>query len=231
MCEFELGRYSESAELFEEFITLYSASPLLASASFFCGEALQRLGKTERAVVHLARVVERFPSDPVYGPGLLRMGECLTGLQRWPRAEQVFTEYLDRFGDTDQWFQARFGQGWARENQQRYDEAVQAYREVVARHRGPTAARAQFQIGECLFAKKQYEDAARELLKVDILYAYPEWSAAALYEAGKCFEKLVKPVEARAQFKAVVEKFEGTRWAEMAAKRLGELPAGSLPGR
>ena len=231
VCEFELGRYSESAELFEEFITLYSASPLLASASFFCGEALQRLGKTERAVVHLARVVERFPSDPVYGPGLLRMGECLTGLQRWPRAEQVFTEYLDRFGDTDQWFQARFGQGWARENQQRYDEAVQAYREVVARHRGPTAARAQFQIGECLFAKKQYEDAARELLKVDILYAYPEWSAAALYEAGKCFEKLVKPVEARAQFKAVVEKFEGTRWAEMAAKRLGELPAGSLPGR
>ncbi|MHC4695266.1 MAG: tetratricopeptide repeat protein [Planctomycetota bacterium] len=231
VCEFELGGYAQAAEHFEEFIALFLDSPLIASASLFCGEALHRTGKQDRAVIHLQRVVEDFPSDPAYGPSLLRLGQCLAELQRWPRSEQVFGEYLNRFANSDQWFQAQFGLGWARENQNRHDEAIRAYKEVVARHKGPTAGRAQFQIGECLFAGRKYEEAARELLKVDILYAYPEWSAAALYEAGQCFEKLVKPAEARAQFEAVVEKFAGTRWAEMASQRLAGLATVPLPGR
>jgi len=177
------------------------------------------------------RVVERHASDAVYGPSLLRLGESLAALQRWARSEKAFTDYLERQADSEQWFQAQFGIGWARENQERHDEAIEAYRAVVARHKGPTAARAQFQIGECLFARKQYEDAARELLKVDILYAYPEWSAAALYEAGRCFEALGKTVEARTQFKAVVDKHKQTRWGELAGKRLAALSASVLPGR
>jgi len=231
VCELKLQRFSQAAELFEEFITLFPDSEMTASASFFCGEALHRMGREDRAVVHLTRVVEEYPSHSTYGPSLLRLGQCLAKLQRWPRSEQVFAEYLSRFADSDQWFQAQFGVGWACENQDRYDEAIRAYEQVVTRHNGPTAARAQFQIGECLFAKKKYEEAASELLKVDILYAYPEWSAAALYEAGQCFERLLKPVEAHAQFKAVTEKYTGTRWAELASQRLANLSMGPVPGR
>ena len=106
-----------------------------------------------------------------------------------------------------------------------------SYRDVVERHKGPTAARAQFQIGECLFAKKQYEEAAGALLKVDILYAYPEWSAAALFEAGRCFEKLTKLVEARKQFQRVVELHGDSEWARMARSRLEETSVAGLPGR
>ena len=48
-----------------------------------------------------------------------------------------------------------------------------------------------FQTGETYFAQKQFElAAARELLKVDILYSVPQWSARALYEAGRAFEEL-----------------------------------------
>ena len=121
--------------------------------------------------------------------------------------------------------------GWPRENQRRFDEAIKAYEPVVARHQGPTAARAQFQIGECLFAKKRYHEAVRALLKVDILYAYAEWGAAALYEAGRCFEHLGKPVEARSQSKTVTEKHATTRWAQLASQRLATLSKNTLPGR
>ncbi len=231
VCELELERLPEAAELFEEFVDAFPQSPLTASAGFFCGEALFKLDRHEQAVKHLTRIKENFDDDPVFGPSLLRLGESLAALQRWARSERVFSEYLDHFKDSQHAFQARFGIGWARENQQRYDEAISAYRQVVARHQGPTAARAQFQIGECLFAKKQYDEAVRELLKVDILYAYPEWSAAALYEAGRCFEKLGKSVEARAQFKQVAEQHSKTRWAELASRRLSEISGAGVPGR
>ena len=72
----------------------------------------------------------------------------------------------------------------------------------------------------------------RELLKVDILYAYPEWSAAALYEAARCFEKLGKTAEAKQHFEQVEEKYKQTQWAKLAAQRLTELSASAtLPGR
>ena len=231
VCEFELGHFDQAAELCEEFLDTFEGSSLTASASFYCGEAWFKLGRHQKAVKSLTRIAEDFDTDPVLGPSLLRLGESLAALQRWARSERVFTQYINRFEGSDQWFQAQFGLGWARENQRRYDEAISAYRAVVARHQGSTAARAQFQIGECLFAKKQYDEAVRELLKVDILYAYPEWSAAALYEAGRCFARLGKTVEARAHFKQVSEQYGQTHWAELASQRLTELTGASLPGR
>lgn len=229
--EFELGNHEQASDLFGELVRDFPESELMASASFLCGEALFKQGKHARAVKHLVRVVERFKGDPTYGPALLRLGECLATQQKWARSEQVFNEHLERFGDSEHWFQARFGVGWAHENQGRFDDAIKAYEQVVARHKGPTAARAQFQIGECLFAKKQYKDAVRELLRVDILYAYPQWSAAALFEAGRCFEMLNKPAEARRQFSAVIEKHKDSRWAAMATQRLPKVAGSGLPGR
>jgi TolA-binding protein len=230
VCEFELGNVQEAATVMEGFVEKFPTSELMASASFFCGEAYSRSGRHERAIRHFQRVADEFTNDPVHAPSLLRLGESLGRLQYWARSEKAYSDFLERYPDAEQWFQAQFGIGWARESQGRHDEAIAAYRALIERHKGPTAARAQFQIGECLFAKKQYEEAARELLKVDILYAYPEWSAAALYEAGRCFEALGKTVEARRQFKTVTEKHKETHWAELAEQRLAALPDGMRPG-
>ena len=224
-CEYQLEHWSECASTSEEFIQANPDSNYVASTSLIAAESLIHLAKPTQALKHLDRLVERFPADPGYRVGLLRRGETLATLQRWSDSESAFAAFLHQFSRDEQWFTAQFGVGWARENQGRFDEAALAYRDVVARHQGPTAARAQFQIGECLFASKQYEQAAAELIKVDILYAYPEWSAAALYEAGRCFQKLTKPEEARGQFATVVDKFGQTKWAPMAAKLLAEMSA------
>jgi TolA-binding protein len=230
LCEFRLDNDAAAADLLEAFVGAFPDSPLVASASLLCGEALFKLGRHERAAAQLDRVVERYESDEAYGPSLLRLGECRAALQHWPRSERAFKEYLDRLPESRLWYQAQFGIGWALENQGRRADAVEAYRKVVDGHQGPTAARAQFQIGECLFAEGRFEEAVRELLKVDILYAYPEWSAAALYEAGQCFKEMGSPVDARKQFEQVQQRHAETRWAKLASERLAELEHISLPG-
>jgi TolA-binding protein len=161
----------------------------------------------------------------------LRLGECQAALRQWDRSDQAFRRYLERVEDPPLWYEAQFGVGFALENRGRHDEAIEAYRLVLDRHEGPTAARAQFQIGECLYARKKYDEAARELLKVDILYAYPQWSAAALFEAGRCFEALGKLVEARAQYQTVVDKYRQTEWAGPAAERLKSVAKDAVPAR
>ena len=55
--------------------------------------------------------------------------------------------------------------------------------------------------------------------------------AAALYEAGRCFEEMHDPVQARQQYERVVQQHGDTEWAPLAQQRLEELSRVSLPGR
>jgi TolA-binding protein len=231
VCEFRLGRFKEAAELLGSFHTLHPESELIPSAGLICGESLFKLGNHRGAAEHLTRVVDGHESSEAYPSALLRLAEVQSVLQLWTQSERLFDRYLQRYGQTELWFQARFGRGYARENQGRYDEAIADYREVVSRHKGPTAARSQFQIGECLFAKREHEAAVTELMRVDILYAYPEWSAAALYEAGRCFQAMGKSQEARAQFTDVAERFGETEWAQLASQRLTEMETSARSNR
>lgn len=231
VCELKRGRDKEAAELFEEFVQAFGSHDFVPAARLMAGEARYRLGQHQKAAEHLAAAVEAGGTNVDVGTALLRLGECWAALQFWDRSEREFEKYLKQTPTGPHAYQAHFGIGWARENLGRHDDARRSYEQVIRGHQGPTAARAQFQIGQCLFAQKKYEAAIRELLKVEILYAYPEWSAAALYEAGRCFEQLGKSVEARRQFEQVREKYGETRWAELAGQRLAATPGDGLPGR
>ncbi|HWL93745.1 MAG TPA: tetratricopeptide repeat protein [Phycisphaerae bacterium] len=224
-------RFDLAAQSLGDFSKRFGKSELAPSAAYFEGESHFQAADFGRAADCFDRVIAADARGEEYGPALLRAGECRAQLQQWAKSEAAFELYLEHFADREQWHQAEFGRGWARENQGRHPEAIKAYRRVIERHEGPTAARAQFQIGQCFFAQKKLNEAVAELMKVDILYAYPDWSAAALYEAGRCFEQLNKTAEARRQFETVREKYSTTKWAEMAASRIETLAGSSLPGR
>ena len=73
---------------------------------------------------------------------LVRLGESYAALQQWAKSEQRFATHLDQFPAATRWAHARFGRGWARENQGRSKDAIADYKVVVAGHQGPLAARA-----------------------------------------------------------------------------------------
>ncbi|MEZ6083244.1 MAG: tetratricopeptide repeat protein [Phycisphaerae bacterium] len=229
-CALEAKEWSEAQGYFAALLEAYPTDANVMSIHLYSGEALMQLGRFSEAREQLEFVTEDCGDAKTCSAAMLRLGECLAAQQQWADSERVLQNFLMRFGDTDVWYQAQFGLAWARENQDRHDDAINAYREVVERHQGPSAARAQFQIGECLFAKGEHEAATREFLKVDILYDYPEWSAASLYEAGRCFESMDRRVEARAQFQDVVDRFGDSKWAGLAEKRIPHLAASVVPG-
>ncbi|HUU21483.1 MAG TPA: hypothetical protein VM389_03020, partial [Phycisphaerae bacterium] len=73
------------------------------------------------------------------------------------------------------------------------------------------------------FAQGKFDLAAGELMKVDIVYAYPEWSAPALYDAGRAFEQLQQPDQAKKQYALCIQKYKDSGPAALAAKRLQAL--------
>lgn len=231
VCAFELGDHGRVVGLLASFYDDFPNAEVGSSADLMCGESLMALNRPSEAVEHLERAASTDAPDGIAEPALLRLGESLATLQYWDRSSEAFNAHLQRFPDSDLWFQSRFGVGWALENSGDTGGAIPQYQTVASRHRGETAARAQFQIGQCLFAENRLEEATRELLKVDILHAYPEWSAAALYEAGRCFEQLGRLAEAREQFRAVTDRFDETEWSNQAQRRLDQMVETAPPGR
>ena len=59
---------------------------------------------------------------------VLRLGHALLELKQWEPARQAFETVIARYGDNNPWaVDARYGVGWAFQNQGRFDEAVNAY--------------------------------------------------------------------------------------------------------
>lgn len=160
----------------------------------------------------------------------LRRVQSLVLLERWAEAleaadalkGEVPKDYAPR-AEID-YARGRSYQGLAK-----FDEAREAYQAVIeARKGGDLAARAQLMRGETYFHQKEYAEALRELLKVDILYNAPKWQAAALLEAGKVYEQLDQWANAAEIYKKVRSRFpddpnaaEAGRRLEAAQKRAG----------
>jgi hypothetical protein len=56
-------------------------------------------------------------------------------------------------------------------------------------------------------------------LKVEILYAYPTWQAAALLEAGKCHEFLGEWNQAAQTYERLLKEYPTTVFVEEATRR------------
>jgi TolA-binding protein len=230
VCLLRVNRPRESAEALKTYRDTYPKSAYLAHAMLTRGEALLLAGNHKDACEELAQVATSPVTDSILDATLLRLAEAYAGAHQWEKSDKAYTKHAERFPKSEQWFLARFGQGWARENQSKFADAITIYKDIAERHQGATGARAQFQHGECLYAQKKLDDAVRELLKVDVLFAVPEWSAAGLYEAGRALRELGRTDEALRQFEDVVHRFPDSAWAKQAKDMLDAARPAALPG-
>jgi TolA-binding protein len=157
---------------------------------------------------------------------VLRLGETRTLVGAWTQAEETFRSFLGTYPDSEYKRRATLWLGWSLENQQNYPAARAIYGELVeSGRRDAIAARAQFQIGECLFAEGSLEDALRALVRVDALYGHAEWTSRALLEMGHVLLRLDRASEARERFEEVAERFPERTEATAAREVLREVYA------
>ena len=215
----------KALEFLEQLIEAYPKSELLSLAHYHAGEAALQKSEYARARLHFAPAASDATLPPQFREfALVRLGETQALTSQWPESEASYSMFVDSHAKSKLLRRARFGQGWARENQGKFDVAIKSYRQVIsAGNRDETAARAQFQIGECLFMLKQYDDAIRELLKVEINYAYPQWVSKSMLEMGRALEKRGQKIRAIEQFELLVEKYPQSSAAIVARKRVDEL--------
>jgi TolA-binding protein len=214
-----------------QFAAVYAnaKSPHAAQAYYRAGECQLALGQPAEAVKLLAVFRDRgeFQNLPgVTDKALLRLGHALADLKQWDASRQAHEQVASRFPQSVWVHEARYGIGWAHQNQKRYDEAVNVYQQVANGTATEVGAKAQLQIGLCRLEQKRYAEAATALLVVPFTYDYPEWNAVALVEAARTFKELKQNDQATKLLERVIRDYPDSKWAEVAKERLAEIKKG-----
>ena len=86
---------------------------------------------------------------------------------------------------------------------------------------GEFADDAQFQLGECYMAMKDYDKAIKTLVKVEVNYSkFKNWTARSILEMGQALDRKGDKKAAIEQYKQVVKKYLGSDEANVARELL-----------
>lgn len=153
----------------------------------------------------------------------LRIAQIHAQQKKWTEAFDVAKQIEDEFPDFEQQHEVDYLLGRVYAAQARFSVARQAYQRVIdspAAGRSETAAKAQWMIGESYFHQKDFGNAIKAYHRVESLYEYPRWQAAALLQAAKCHEVQKNWAEASRLYAQLVEDYPESQFAREAADRM-----------
>ena len=210
-----------AVDAFRQQLKAFPRGTLAIDARFLVGESLFLNEDWSSALTAFESVAA---SDSDYAAlAMFRAGECTAAEEDWRNSQSWHERVLRQYPDFEMKAEARYGQGWALQNQGRFEEAVALYERVTEETQTETAAKARFMIGECLFAQKQHKDASRHFLKAAFTYNHREWSAMAWFEAARCFEVLRDTEQAASCYRNLIEKYPQHARVPDARRRLSDL--------
>ncbi len=197
-------------------------------AEYWIAEADRRQADYKAARARLQRLAEQIKDkrEPWMALIFLRLAQVLAQQEQWNDAHAIAAKIEKDYPDFAQQYEVDYLIGRCLANQADFDAARKAYNKVILSAAGAkteTAAMAQWMIGETYFHQKNYQAALREYLRLETLYAYPNWQAAALLEAGKCHQRLGETMQAAELYRQILRDYSETPFAEQAAKQLSAM--------
>ncbi len=105
----------------------------------------------------------------------------------------------------------------------KFDLALVGFRNLIGQYpRSELAAQAQYYIGECEMARKNFAEAAREFDKVVRLYGNNEFTPKALYKRGLALQQSGKKAEAKETLQRLIKDYPRSELARSARELLSE---------
>lgn len=218
-------KWGLAREGFESLLKNYPQSSLTLLAEYGVAEALFRQGDYAAAAVRLEKLVDagRDRNDAWLAVAHLRLAQALVLEKKWDEAYAVASQIEKQFPGFQEQYEVDYVIGRYLANKADFEEARQAYQKVINSPSGAkteTAAKAQFMIAETFFHQKDYDEAKRQYLRLEILYAYPTWQAAAMLQAAKSHEQLGEWKEAAEAYAKLLQTYPQTEFAKEATGRL-----------
>lgn len=219
---FRVDDFNNAQRMFNFQRTTWPDGLLASDGLFMEAESLFKTKQYKEALAAYEQV--KNPTGTDFGVlTLLHGAQSAAQLGQWDKSLEWLERAAKEHAESEYLPEVLYETAWARQNQDRLDDALKLYGDVIAKTNREVAARAQFMIGEIQFQQKNHTEAVKSFFKVIYGYSYPKWQEEAIYEAARCFEVLEKKPQAIEQYQELLTKFPNSAKAAEAKARIAEL--------
>ncbi len=226
------GDWTAAGESMRRLIHEFPADPLAPAATYWFAEAEFRLQQWRSARDQLCVALQDNDgsASPWAGIADLRLAQVDAHLGEWQAALERAAGIRERHPDFAQQFEADYLIGRAHASLGEFEQAREAYQRALDAPRAAgteTAAMAQWMIGESYLHEQRPQDALAAYLRVESQHDWPEWQAAGLFQAAKCYDLLQRPRPASETRALLCERYGETSFAaEVCAMPSSPRPEG-----
>lgn len=207
-----LGNADRAGEMFRKVIDKWPQGQFAADAALRLAEILTAAGQPEKAAQLLRET--SFETTPLREEALHARCDALAATNNWKQLMAAAKTLRDEFPDSKRRYLAAFYLGRANQALGITAKAEEYFRKTIEETDTVEAAKAQFNIGALRFAEEDYAAAARQFLRVDMIYDYPEIAAKALYHAADAFDRAGDAERAEMYRKRLKELYPASEWAK-----------------
>lgn len=244
---FQQERYPQAGKYFAQQASDFPTGTLAVDASFMeaeCAFKQDRFADAfrgyESARDRLEKSSDSVASEQVKTLIYLHGAQCLREEKQWPECQGWLEVIIKNYPESPYIATTLYELGYAKQKQNRIEEALAHYSEVASNYRNEVAARSRFMMGEIYFEQRDFAKAIPEFQRV--MYGFggakaPEdirdWQVRSAFEAARCSEVLIEKLAGASRekvvdtakdfYKFVLEKHGEHDLAAQAQTRLGEL--------
>ena len=215
LARYERKDYDQAADLFLKIVTDFPKSSLPEEVYTWCGQWFFDAKQWEKAAKIFEAMLAGLPNYPYPDKVRFKIAECSESAGKADEALQKYQAVIDASPNGAKSIEARYRMGLLLEAKNEPDRAIALYEAASESNTGDTAAQARFRLGELYEKRGEFERAARNYMRVAILFLHETLSPESLWRAGQCFEKVNGTSQARGAYEELVKDYPQ---AEQAAK-------------
>lgn len=223
VAHYTMKDFDGAVEVFYRLITNHTDFPLDATTYEWVGQHLFDREEWKQSTDVFTALINHIKDYPNPERIQLKLGEAYTALDNPKKALEAYAWIQEYAPKTLSAHESTFRTAGVYEKQGKTDRAIELYEQAADAAMNDTAAQARFRLGEIFEEKKDYDTAARNYMRVAILFFHPTLSPESMWRAGQCFEYANNPDSAIKTYNDIVQEYPDSDQAIVAKERLSEL--------
>jgi tetratricopeptide (TPR) repeat protein len=211
-----IGKYEESnsqnekaQKRFEQIIEKFPDSKVATRASLALGNLYFRGEKYETAIKYYRNIVDHKMDDKkIFSNALDNIIISYGEVGLYDAGIEYCRKFIELFPQDKTIIEKKIRIGIYYQNLKYYDQAIVHYESLLDMVDKKTECEIRYYMGECYYAKVDYQRALVEFLKVP--YIFPknvknDWTAVSFYLAGSSYEKMAKYEQAITMYQQIID--------------------------
>lgn len=223
LARYESKDFDGAAQGFVRLMRDWEELPLNEKTYAWVGQHLFDREEWEPAALAFASLLRHVPDYPNPERVRFKIAECAERSRKIEEAIRLYGGVVAGSPRGGIGLEARYRMAQLHEERGEIETAMMLYEEGAGIGNGEASARSRFRLGELLEGQSKFDDAAKQYLRIAILYFHPELSPESMFRAGRCFEEAGDGVQARKTYEEVVRDYPDSAQAASAQARLAEL--------